>query len=116
MAGLAIRQTTIPAAADGLSGVVDLEGGVVVAIEMPSAWTTAPLTLQAAATPNGPFRDVVDDSGTEITIQAAANRVIPLVYAANAIAPLRFIKLRSGTSATPVQQAATRVLTLYWKA
>lgn len=108
------RTVTIAASAS-LSGEIDLEGFTLAAIEMPAAWTAANLTLQAASASGGTFQDLKDDAGAEVTITAAAAIMIGLDAVAPEVAALRFLKLRSGTSAAPVAQAAARTLTLVLK-
>lgn len=99
-----------------LSGAVDLEGFAVVAIEMPAAWTAAGITFQAASLSGGTYLDVYDDAGAEVAISAGASRVIAVTGAdADALAPLQFIKIRSGTGGVPVAQAAERKLRLICK-
>lgn len=93
-----------------LSGAVDLKGYGLLAIQMPAAWTAADLTFQASADGGTAFADVYDDNGAEVQKPAAANRYIlvnqPLPYGVDRI------KIRSGTSGTPVNQGAARTLTL----
>ena len=95
-----------------VSGEVDLRGLIVCGIYMPSAWTTADLTFQVADTDNdgasGTYADVYLDTGIEYEVQAAASRYI-------SIDPVRFagaawLKIRSGTTGTPVNQGADRTL------
>jgi hypothetical protein len=91
-----------------LSDAVDLGGRKLVAIVMPSSWTAASLTFQAS--PDGVTYDDLYDSATERSVTAAASR-----YLAFNIADwvsVRFLKIRSGTAGTPVNQAAARTLTL----
>ena len=91
-----------------LSGAVDLGGRKLVAIDMPSSWTAASLTFQAS--PDGVTYDDLYDSATERSVTAAASR-----YLAFNIADwvsVRFLKIRSGTAGTPINQAAARTLTL----
>lgn len=109
-----IKTVTIANGAS-LSSEVDLGGYALTAIQMPTAWTAASLTFQAATASGGTFQDVYDDLGNEITVQAAASRCIGIDAVAGALAPLRFIKIRSGTSATPVNQGADRTLILILK-
>ena len=99
-----------------LSAEVDLEGFTLAAILMPSAWDAAGLTFQAADVTGGTFRDVYDDAGNEVAVSAAASRAIGIDLLAGAVAALRFIKLRSGTTGVPVTQTAARTLTLVLKA
>ena len=88
----------------------------IVAIIMPSAWTAADLTFQASATVDGTYNDVYDDDDNEVTVQAGASRHIVLDDEMRShMAGLRFIKIRSGTSGTPVNQGAGRSITLVVK-
>lgn len=88
---------------------IDVSGFDHLKIEMPSAWTAANLTLQALAV-DGTYKDVYDDAGNEVVITAAANRVIVISTADLKVAPLNWIKLRSGTGAVPVAQGGERTL------
>jgi len=47
---------------DGLSNVIDGRGYRLIKIFMPNEWTTADLTFQEAAFPEGPFHDLYDDT------------------------------------------------------
>jgi len=109
------KTITILAGATGLSDVIDLDGYTIFALEMPATWIAANITLQACSTPTGTFRDVYDDAGSEVTIVAAASRFIAVDSAMLKIAPLRYVKFRSGTTASPVNQTATRTITLQVK-
>lgn len=99
-----------------LSGEVDLEGYKLAAIIMPAAWTAANLTFQASDASAGTFADVYDDAGTEVSVTAAVSRAIGMDAAMPELAAFRFLKIRSGTTATPVAQGADRTLTLVLKA
>lgn len=112
-----------------LSSIIDCGGGyTVTAIEIPATWTTADLTIQAAThtgktTPatfgQSPqdqlegvltFRDLYDTAGTEfkITLGVTGNKI---VYIADGLLDgIQFLKIRSGTSAAPVNQAGDRTL------
>lgn len=95
-----------------LSGAVDLQGNTIVGIQMPSSWTAANLTFQGSAD-GTTYQDVYDTSGTEVVITAAASRCIvvnPATFQA-----LRFLKIRSGTTGTPVNQGAARTISLIVK-
>src|SRR5712692_5814070 len=92
-----------------LSPAVDLTQYSLVGLVMPSGWTAANLTFQGSADNNN-FFDVYD-SGSEVNVgSAAASRYI--VFNPTAFAGLRFLKVRSGTGATPVNQGADRIITL----
>lgn len=99
------------ASGQSLSGVVDLRGWTITAIEVPSSWTAANITLAASATEGGTFVPVYDASGTELEVTAAASRFI--VVAPDATRAIEFVKIRSGTSSAGVNQAGDRVLTLH---
>lgn len=91
-----------------LSGVVDLGGRKLVAIDMPAAWTAANLTFQASC--DGVTYDDLYDGAAERTLTVAASR-----YQAQVISDwvgIRFLKLRSGTSGVPVNQGADRIISL----
>jgi predicted RecA/RadA family phage recombinase len=111
-----VLSVVIPTAANGqmVDGVA-LGSFHHLAIHMPASWTTGNLTLLASSSLEGTYNDVYDDAGSEVTIVAAASRCIVVDLLALAMGPLRFIKLRSGTSGTPVQQAGARTLILSMK-
>jgi hypothetical protein len=94
-----------------LSDTVDLTeyGLIAVAIQMPAAWDAAALTFQASAD-GSTYNDVYNSSGTEYTVQAAAARYIPLDVIDFAGMP--YIKIRSGTTGTPVAQTLESLLTV----
>lgn len=107
---------TITIAQDAsLSGEIDLLGFNLFAIEMPSEWTTAVITLAACSESGGTFTPVYDDAGVEVTIQTGTSRVIGLDLAALKIGALRYIKIRSGTVGSAVTQEAARTLKLICK-
>ena len=91
-----------------LSGAVDLGGRKLVAIDMPASWTAASLTFQASF--DGATYDNMYDGATERTLIVAASYYSMLNIGDWLGA--RYIKLRSGTSGTPVNQAAARTITL----
>jgi hypothetical protein len=104
-------EVTIDQSSNQITSEIDLgKGGKLQGIYMPAAWTTAAITLQASDASGGTFRDVYDNAGTEESITAAASQYISLYP--DTFAGVRFIKIRSGTSATPVTQAAARTLIL----
>jgi hypothetical protein len=87
-----------------LSPAVDLGLQCLVRIDMPAAWTTAALTFQVSVD-GVTYRNLYDYSGNEFTVVstvALANRAITVVIVD--WLSVRFIKVRSGTSASPVNQ------------
>ena len=92
-----------------LSAAVDIKGATIVGVIMPAAWTAANLTLQASID-DETYNNVYDKFGTEVNIPVAASRHV--IVSPAELTSLRYVKLRSGTSGTPVTQAAARVITL----
>lgn len=93
-----------------LSGAVDLQDNPLVAVLIPSAWTTADITFQASVDGTN-YYNVYNMSGDEYTITVGGtSRLIVL-------SPLefqwaRYVKIRSGTAGTPVAQGGARTLTV----
>lgn len=96
-----------------LSAAVQIGPGRIVGIQMPSAWTTGDLTFQASQD-GTTYSDVYDDAGNELVVKAAASRYILLtaVLAAGGFEHAAFIKVRSGTTGSAVNQLAARTVTL----
>lgn len=100
------------------SGVIDLRGQKLAAVQFPAAWTAADITFLAAEKllpEGGLFADVwVSDAlgaGAELSIDAAANRHVTLDF--TGVPSNCFLVIRSGTAMTPVNQGADRDLILY---
>lgn len=108
-----------------LSDAVDLWQQTLGGIIMPSAWTAAGLSFQghdgqgineagggAGEPPAGSsgWKDIYDADGTELVALAAASRFITI--APDAFRPVRWLRVRSGTSAAAVNQGAARTLGL----
>lgn len=83
-----------------------------VAIIMPSSWTTASITVQAS-NDDVNYANVYNVDGAELTIDAAASRWIAIDPAD--FAGMSSIKLRSGTAGTPVNQDAYRLISLVYR-
>lgn len=98
-----------------LSGEIDLSNHKIMTIFMPAAWTAANLTFQVAAVTGGTFQDLYNDGGAEVNVTAAASRAIGVDIYAGVLASARFIKIRSGTTGTPVTQGAARSIILVIK-
>lgn len=108
--GLSEGATVTIASGASLSSAAHLRGRIPVGIYMPSAWDAASITLQGCNTEGGTYVDIYTTAGAEFSVSAGVNRYIPLdpvpLYGVN------FLKIRSGTSGTPVIQAAQRDLVL----
>lgn len=91
----------------GLSDAVALGTASAIALQMPASWDAAALTFQTSLDDGATWQNAYDKDGeiTYSTDAVAASRNIHLD-------PLRFggathLKIRSGTSATPVTQTTT---------
>ena len=112
---LIISSTATIAAGGSQSNVIDTEHTVLTGIVMPAAWTAADLTVLASTHKEGTFLPVYDDAGAEVVIKAAASVCIGIDVAALKLAAFRYIKLRSGTAGTHVNQADARAITIVMK-
>lgn len=93
------------ASGGSLSDAVDLGDLRAVRIVMPAAWTAAALTFQTSYDGTA-FNDLYDEAGAEVSYTVAAGRSVRLPV--GDWLGVRFLKLRSGTTGTPVNQAAAR--------
>lgn len=90
-------------------------GAKFVGIVMPASWDTADLTFQGSDD-NATFNNVYDDNDAEVTVQAGSARSIGFRNEVQqALSAFRFIKVRSGSAASPVTQSASRILNLLVK-
>lgn len=97
-----------------LSGVADLTGFMLAGIQMPAAWTAASLTFQVSID-GTTYTDMYATDGTEVTVTgAAASRF--LAFVPSDFAGARYLKVRSGTTGSPVNQGAARTLILSFMA
>jgi hypothetical protein len=86
------------------------EPSAIVGIVMPSTWTAANLTFQGSADGLEAPRNIHNAAGDEYTVTADADRFIALDPAD--FAGVRFLRVRSGTAAVPVNQVAERKIRL----
>lgn len=83
-------------------------------IDLPATWTTANLVVYQKHA-DGAYKAVKDETGSDLTITATAGDCIRFSNPAQ-FAALTDIKLLSGSTATPVNQAADREITLILRA
>lgn len=106
------RQTctvSISTEATGLSDAINFGGGTISSIAMSTGWTDASLTFQGSLDGTN-YYDVYTSTGGEVSYSTTASRALvfdPIFWAA-----FSSIKVRSGTAAIPVAQAAARTLTI----
>jgi hypothetical protein len=99
------------AAGAALSGAIQIGGGRVSAIVMPAVWTTANLTFQGSID-GTTYYDVYDEAGSEYGVTAAASRYIALDAGALELSGVQYLKVRSGTTGSPVNQVAAAAIVL----
>tara|TARA_R100000963_G_C4576397_1_gene59205 strand:- start:114 stop:470 length:357 start_codon:yes stop_codon:yes gene_type:complete len=105
--------TTTIASSASLSGEISLDSWTLEAIIMPAAWTTANLTFQAAEASGGTYNNLYNDGGNEVTVTAAVDRYISLIGDdKDSLGTARWLKIRSGTGASAVNQGAERTIRL----
>ena len=103
------RRTATISSGQSLSASIDLKDQPIVAIQMPASWTAANLTFQGS-NDGTTFVDVFNSYGDEFGVTASANRYI--VLSPFEFQWARYIKIRSGTTGTPVNQGADRTLVI----
>ena len=118
-------------AGDSLSNVIDGKGYRLTKIFMPAAWTDAVLTFQEAPSPDGTFQNLYDDINgyfefdgngdlmpvtaaelIEVTVPVSAGKNTVISTNKDKFAGMTYFKIRSGTSAAAVNQAADRTIGL----
>jgi len=100
---------TIIASGTSLSPAVAVSNGRLIALQMPAAWTAAVLTFQGSMD-GTTYTDLYDSLGSEISVTVAAAHGIALDV--TAFAGWQWLKIRSGTGASAVNQGADRTLLL----
>ncbi len=112
MSNFPVRTPTVTiAAGESLSGATYIGHQMWVALQMPAAWDTAVITFQASSD-GVTYGDVFDFEGNEVTLTTAASRYVTIDEAK--IGP--WIKLRSGTTGSAVNQTLASVITLVMQA
>ena len=105
----AVQVTIVSGAA--LSGIADLNFEQLVGVVMPAGWDAAALSFQHAID-GSTFGDVFTASGEFTVPSADVAAARTLLLDTHATPGLRFVKVRSGLTAAPVNQTADRVITL----
>lgn len=109
MAALNYETVTI-ANGQSLSGALNIDQRNLFALIMPSTWTAAGLTFQGSFDGTNYF-DLYDEAGTEINFIVSASRYV-LISTPIKFLGLKKLKVRSGTSGTPVAQGGARTIAL----
>lgn len=106
---LCYAQDATIASGASLSGAVNLSGHVLVGVYMPASWTAAGLTFQGS-NDGVTWANIYASDGAEVSATAAAGQYISLD--SNTFLGVKYLKVRSGTSAAAVNQGAARTLVL----
>lgn len=105
--------TATIAESGNLSGEVDIEGLILVGISMPAAWTAAAITFQGSPDDGSTYQNVYDLAGEKTISSSVAIASAMIIFGPSEFIGIgRKLKIRSGTSGTPVSQVAARTLTL----
>jgi hypothetical protein len=102
----------IPTDADGQSdNAYDFGGGATrMGIIMPATWTTASVSFQVASTVDGTYYDLRNEAGTLVALTVSQGNVYSLETSASVLSSWRWVKVRSGSTSSPVTQDANRTL------
>lgn len=102
---------TIPSG-QSLSPALEINDNLLMALSAPSAWTAADITFQVSHD-NSTYQDLYDSDGEEFKATIVAGK-FQFIQEPIAFSGFNYVKLRSGTSASPVNQAGDRqVITLF---
>ena len=110
--GIKQYQTTI-LNGTALSAAISLGADVLHGIQMPAGWDAASMSFQASIDGGLTFAEMIAAAGTAVSCTVAGGQYIaldPTLWRA-----VNCLKIRSGTSASPVNQTADRLLTLVVK-
>lgn len=107
----ATAATASIASGAALTGAVDLGAQRLHRIVIPAAWTAAAISFQSSAD-GTTFADLYDVNGEVVLPVASVGASRAVIVDPAAFLGIRYLKLRSGTGASPVNQAAQRDLTL----
>jgi hypothetical protein len=115
--GFLTRSTATIKNGESVSNAIRIKYAKYVGLLTPSAWTAADIAFQVSHD-GSTFVDLYDDSGSRVTVTAAASRAIALDLAALSLSMWDFVKLESvstSDSDTAVNQGAERTITVVSK-
>ena len=90
-----------------LTSAIQLDRNTVLGIGIPDPWTAADLSFQGSMD-NSTFYDMRNAAGSELVVPVTAGDWI--AFDPDDLRSPLYIKIRSGTSAAPVNQGGARVL------
>lgn len=98
--------------AASVSDVACLNGVAIIGIIMPAAWTAAALTVEVSADGTNFTGLAYNDAGGQCNSIATPAPGSAYAFSLAGLLPYRYVRLRSGTTAAPVNQAADRIITV----
>ena len=101
--------SAIIANGESVSSAIDIAGAISLGIEMPAAFTGTTLTFLGSSTVDGTYKPIMS-MGYEVSTPCAANQIVSLGEFLPHLSMCRYIKIRSGTGASPTAEAAERQL------
>lgn len=108
--GASTTRKAVIANGESLSGIVGVGRKLVTGFNMPADWTAASLTFTGAQA-GGTHQPIKDSDGNELTVSAAEDIFVALTSAEmDLLSAPEEIKVRSGTSGSPVAQGAERTI------
>lgn len=111
MAGNVVAIPVLIPNGQSLSAAINVGGSALVGLQMPAAaWDAAGITFVVSADGGSNFLPLCDKAGTEVALTVTFGKFIALDTAT--FGGILLVKVRSGTSATPVNQTADRTLQL----
>lgn len=118
------RQITviIPAGASQPADILDLKESQILGVFIPSNWTAAGISFQTSPDSGQNLPNVFDAGGNEYVLSASASTYVSLGHGPAWDSPLgcplnglRYLRPRSGTAGTPVNQTTESRLTFLVK-
>lgn len=110
-------------AGTSISSSIDCRNlGVLIGISFPAVWTVARCSFQASLD-NSTFVNVMDSSANEVLVRGSGNAGLWVSLSSSGAAAdspsgmlgAPYLKVRSGSTATPINQVADRILTLIFQ-
>jgi hypothetical protein len=106
---LDLTQTTTIANGAALSAAIDVAGCSIQGVLLPAVWTAAVMTF-AVSFDGITYFPLFDSSGAEVSYTVVAGHAV--FFPTYNWRMVRYLKIRSGTSASPVNQGQTTIVTL----
>jgi len=115
----AVRSVSSATIANGasVSSVIDLNQTALIGFLMPAAWTSAALNIEVSS--NNADWNVVGVYNSDQSVASTwASPVVGGAYSVDVMAllPWRYIRFRSGTSGSPINQGAARAINVITRA